>query len=84
MLIGLAIGLSVSATAAAQSAQPQESQLQMQIAQNPRLVSTYLDLAKVYLDQRRYNEAEQALQRALALVQAERGLAGQPRRTPAS
>jgi TonB family protein len=78
VLIGLAIGLSVSAAAAAQSALSQESQLQMQIAQNPRLVSTYLDLAKVYLDQKRYNEAEQALQRALALVQAERGLAGQP------
>jgi protein TonB len=56
---------------------PQEAQLQTQIAQNPRLVSTYLDLAKLYVDQRRYADAEQVLQRALGLVQAERGLTGQ-------
>jgi TonB family protein len=74
----LTLALSVAAAAAAQSVPAQESQLQIQIAQNPRLVANYLDLAKVYLEQKRYNEAEQMLQRALGLVQAERGLAGQP------
>ena len=74
----LALVLSVSAVAAAQNAMPQEAQLQTQIAQNPRAASTYLDLAKLYLEQKRYAEAEQLLQRVLGLVQAERGLAGQP------
>jgi len=77
VFIWLAFVLPISAAAAAQTPMPQEAQLQTQIAQNPRLVSTYLDLAKLYIDQRRYADAEQVLQRALSLVQAERGLTGQ-------
>src|SRR6476646_6762096 len=77
VFIWLAFVLPISAAAAAQTPMPQEAQLQTQIAQNPRLVSTYLDLAKLYIDQRRYADAEQVIQRALSLVQAERGLTGQ-------
>ena len=78
VFVGLAVALSVSSAAAAQSPMPQESQLQTQIAQNPRLIANYLDLAKIYVEQKRYNDAEQLLQRALSLMQVERGLSGQP------
>jgi TonB family protein len=77
LLVWFVLALLVSSAAAAQNVMPLEAQLQTQIAQNPRLVSTYLDLAKLYLDQKRYGDAEQVLQRALSLVQTERGLAGQ-------
>ena len=82
VLVCLAVALSVPAVTSAQSAMPQESQLQTQIAQNPRLVANYLDLAKLYVEQKRFNDAEQLLQRALGLIQAERGLAGQPTTSP--
>ena len=82
VLACLALALFVPAVASAQSAMPQESQLQTQIAQNPRLVANYLDLAKLYVEQKRFNDAEQLLQRVLGLLQAERGLAGQPTTSP--
>jgi TonB family protein len=49
-----------------------EAQLLSQITQQPRQISNYLDLARLYFEQRRFDDAEQILMRALALVDRER------------
>jgi TonB family protein len=49
-----------------------ETELLAAIAQSPDQLGGYLDLAKVYFDQGRLDEAERTLSRALTLVQHQR------------
>ena len=49
-----------------------ETELLAAIAQSPDQLGSYLDLAKVYFDQGRFDDAERLLSRALALVQQQR------------
>jgi TonB family protein len=49
-----------------------ETELLATLAQSPQQVSTYLDLAKIYVDQARFDEAEQMLGRALAVIRQQR------------
>jgi TonB family protein len=48
-----------------------EIQLLQRTAQSPNDVNALLDLARIYVDQRRYEEASRILQRAVAAVQHE-------------
>jgi TonB family protein len=49
-----------------------EGQLLIKLTQNPNQVGTYLDLAKLYADQGRFDEAERMLQRAMTALQTQR------------
>jgi TonB family protein len=49
-----------------------ETELLAAVAQSPEQLGNYLDLAKVYFDQGRLEEAERMLGRALTLVQQQR------------
>src|SRR6476660_6635375 len=55
----------------AQGQTSREIQLLQQAAQAPNDVTALLDLARIYVDQRRYEEASRILQRAVAAVQHE-------------
>ena len=61
----------VPTLAAAQTPQT-ETDLLSAIAQSPQKVSNYLDLAKLYVEQGRLDEAESALNRAVAIVRQQR------------
>ena len=74
VLAVLVMSLSVRSSAQA----PEEMQLLKQIDQNPRIVTPYLDLAKIYYAQRRYPEVEAMLRRGLVQLQQEATLAGPP------
>src|SRR5437868_5164304 len=49
-----------------------ETQLLTQIASQPRQIGSYLDLAKLYFDQHRYDDATSMLNRATQLVDEQR------------
>ena len=49
-----------------------ETELLTAVSQSPEQLGNYLDLAKVYFDQGRLEEAEQVLGRALSLVRQQR------------
>ena len=67
--------LLVPRAAAAQAAPPPtELQLLSAIAQHPDQVGAYLDLAKLYDQQKRYQDAAAMLTRAMAIVRAEEGV----------
>ena len=56
----------------ASQASPVETQLLTRISQQPAEMTNYLELAKYYRNQRRFDEAEQLLLRALDLLRDER------------
>ena len=56
----------------ASQASPVEAQLLTRISQQPGEMTNYLELAKYYRNQRRFDEAEQLLLRALELLRDER------------
>lgn len=56
----------------AAQASPMETQLLTRISQQPNDIANYLELAKYYRTQRRFDEAEQLLLRALDLLRDER------------
>jgi TonB family protein len=60
----------------AQQASPVEVQLLTRISQQPGEMTNYLELAKYYRAQRRFDEAEQLLLRALDLLRDERRTGG--------
>jgi TonB family protein len=62
----------VIALQAARAQSPAEVQLLTRISQQPGDMTNYLELAKIYRAQRRYDEAEQLLLRALDLLRDER------------
>ena len=62
----------VSARAAAQVPAPQEAALLTAIGRDPQQIGNYLDLAKMYSDQRRYDEAERMLNRAIDALRQQR------------
>jgi TonB family protein len=66
--------LFVQVVARGQTPAQTESQLLIQTVQNPRQLGPYFDLAKMYADQRRFDEAERILTRALAIIQQEKGV----------
>jgi protein TonB len=65
--------LALPAAVGAQTASPTELQLLSRIAQQPEQLGNYLDLAKLYDQQRRYQEAAAMLTRAIAIVRSEQG-----------
>jgi protein TonB len=70
-LIGAALSLSllVAAPAAAQTSVSREQQLLQQTSQFPREVAPYLELARLYFDQGRFDDAERVLTQAIGTVQ---------------
>jgi protein TonB len=81
LTLGLAVFVALPDRAAAQAAVPatqSETQLLGQIAQQPRAISGYLDLARLYFEQRRYDEALRMLSRAMAVIDQQKLLAGPP------
>lgn len=67
----LAITLALPAAASAQVQTSTEMQLAQRAAQFPHDISSLLDLAKLYFDQHRFEEAARTLQRAMAVIQQE-------------
>lgn len=70
----VALGLSCVVASAPSAAQGQrgEAELLAGISQSPQVVSNYLDLAKLLIEQGRLEEAEQMLTRATAVVRQQR------------
>jgi len=78
VLGSLVLVLSLPFAAAAQTAA--EAQLLNVINQSPGSAANYLDLAKLYYEQRRYDDAERILLRALTVLQREHAAARQTER----
>jgi TonB family protein len=75
LALGLAAFVHQNDRAAAQVAAPvyqSEAQLLTQITQQPRVISNYLDLARLYFEQRRYDDAQKMLARAMTLIDQQR------------
>lgn len=64
----LVCGLSMSAPVRAQTTPQTEAQLLAQIDRQPAQLVNYLDLARLYIDQRRLEDAHAILARATALI----------------
>jgi hypothetical protein len=75
-LVALAIG--VAAPVRAQTPARNESQLLSDVARYPRQISNYLDLARLYVDQGRYDEAERILMQAIGAIRAQKMMTVQP------
>ena len=56
----------------AQTQSRTESDLVSQVARYPRQVSAYLDLARLYVDQGRFDEAERILTQAISAIRAQK------------
>jgi TonB family protein len=67
--------LAAPSLAAAQIVPSTEAQLLAQVDRQPSQLAGYLDLAKLYFEQRRLDDAQAMLARAAALVQQERAAA---------
>ncbi len=63
------LSLAVTVPAAAQVSPQREAQLIQQTAQFPRELAPYLELARMYFDQGRFEDAERALSQAMGVVQ---------------
>ena len=72
----LAVFIVLVQAGGAQQASPVEVQLLTRISQQPGEMTNYLELAKYYRAQRRFDEAEQLLLRALDLLRDERRTVG--------
>jgi TonB family protein len=73
----LAVFVALGQLAARAAQSPVESQLLSRIAQQPAEIGNYLELAKYYRAQRRFDEAERQLMRAIELLREERLQAAQ-------
>jgi TonB family protein len=82
----MAVALAAGATgvAGAQSTAANERTLLERAAQNPQEIVALLDLARLYVEQSRFDEADQMLRRASLALQRARGLTGQERSRPAA
>src|SRR5262245_12849381 len=76
--IAFLAALSVASLAYAQTP-PTENDLRARIARQPNDAGPYIELAKIYADQRRYDEAIPLLQRAIIMMQRAQALIVQPR-----
>ncbi len=65
----LAVLVSLLLTPVASAQTQTEADLRLRMAQQPNNVGTYLELARIYTDQQRYEEAVRVLQSAIALIQ---------------
>src|SRR5262245_38412200 len=61
-----------------QAPRPTEAQLLERTVQYPNDIGALLDLAKLYIEQRRFDDASRTLNRATAAVQREQALAFVP------
>jgi TonB family protein len=71
-LVVVAVMMLVAGDTKAQAPQQSETQLLSQISQNPQQILPYLDLARLYAQQGRMNDAETVLQRALTNLRSQR------------
>ncbi|HUL71659.1 MAG TPA: TonB family protein [Vicinamibacterales bacterium] len=71
-VVVLGIACMFMPSTAAGQVPPTENELLAAVAQSPHQVSNYLDLVKIYVDQGRFDEAEQMLGRALAVIRQQR------------
>lgn len=67
----LALAVALPGVASAQVQATAETQLAQRAAQSPHDISSLLDLAKLYFEQRRFEEASRTLSRAMAVIQQE-------------
>jgi TonB family protein len=79
-VIAFVASLAIASMAYAQTAQT-ENDLRARIAQQPNDAAPYIELAKIYADQRRYDEAIQLLQSAILTLQRAQVMTSPPRNT---
>ena len=82
--VGIAVLAAVLMGPGVASAQVQvsaETQLAQRAAQSPHDISSLLDLARLYFEQHRYEDASRTLSRAMAVIQQEQLLGAQPAAT---
>jgi TonB family protein len=74
----LALSVVCVVPARAQTPARGESQLLSEVARYPRQVANYLDLARLYVDQGRFDEAERILSQAISAIRAQKMVTVQP------
>ena len=79
--IAFLAALTVASLAYAQTPQT-ENELRARIARQPNDAGPYIELAKIYADQRRYDEAIRLLQSAISTMQRAQTMALPPLRNP--
>jgi TonB family protein len=72
------VGVALSPVASAQTQAPTESELRLRMMRQPNDATPYLELAKMYADQRRYDEAIQLLQNAIVVIQRAQSMSVPP------
>ena len=70
--------LVLTPVASAQTPSPTESELRLRMMRQPNDATPYLELAKMYADQRRFDEAIQLLQNAIVVIQRAHAMAVPP------
>jgi TonB family protein len=76
--VGAAVVLAclvLTPVASAQTQPPTESELRLRMMRQPNDATPYLELAKIYADQRRFDEAIQLLQNAIVVIQRAQAMA---------
>ena len=79
--VGAAVVLAclvLTPVASAQTQPPTESELRLRMMRQPNDATPYLELAKIYADQRRFDEAIQLLHHAIVVMQRAQAMAGPP------
>jgi TonB family protein len=82
LTVAVALAAGATGVAGAQSTAANERALLERAAQNPQEIMALLDLARIYVEQSRFEDADLMLRRASLALQRARGLTGQERSRP--